>query len=51
MLCSKVFEQGSDGTITINKKHQYYFQIQAQMAVTGIKKCSLVGYTHKGIHT
>ena len=51
MLCSKVLEQGSDGTITVNKKHQYYFQIQAQMAVTGIRKCSLVGYTHKGIHT
>ena len=51
MLCSKVLEQGSDGTITINKKHQYYFQIQAQMAVTGIEKCSLVGYTHKGIYT
>jgi len=28
----------------------YYYQHQGQMAVTGISKCVLVFYTHKGIH-
>ena len=51
MLASNVLLQADDGNISVNKKHAYYFQIQTQMAVTGIKRCVLIGYTHKGIHT
>ena len=33
----------------MKKDHRYYYQIQGQMAVTGIKKCCFVAYTYKGI--
>jgi len=39
-----------DGTLILKTSHPYYYQIQGQMAVTGIGKCVLVFYTHKGIH-
>ena len=35
----------------MNKKHPYYYQILGQMAITKIHKCTLVLFTHKGIHT
>ena len=33
------------------KSHKYYYQIQGQMAITGIHRCILVGYTNRGIHS
>ena len=33
----------------MNTSHAYYYQIQGQMAITGIYACWLVGYTHKGV--
>ena len=51
MLASNILVHGNDGQVLVNKKHPYYFQIQTQMAVTGIRRCTLVGYTYKGIHT
>ena len=38
-----------DGALVMNTKHQYYYQVQGQMALTGIHQCHLVGFTHKGI--
>lgn len=40
-----------DGEYIVKPTHKYYFQIQGQMALTGIDKCYLVLYTHKGIAT
>ena len=33
------------------KKHKYNYQIQGQMAVSGIHKCVLIIFTNKGIET
>ena len=38
-----------DGALVMNTKHQYYYQVQGQMALTGIHQCHLVGFTNKGI--
>ena len=49
LLLTNVAEK-RDGNIVMNVKHSYYYQIQGQMAISGIKKCHVVAYTHKGIH-
>ncbi len=33
----------------MNKSHKYYYQVLGQLATTGLEKCVLVLYTHKGI--
>jgi len=47
---SSICIENDDGTLILKTSHPYYYQIQGQMAVTGIRKCVLVFYTHKGIH-
>ena len=44
------FEKEFQSIIAINPKHAYYYQIQGQMVMTGIKLCHLVGYTLKEIY-
>ena len=50
LLLNNVCIRKQDDTIAINPKHAYYYQIQGQMAMTGIKLSHLVGYTLKGIY-
>lgn len=38
-----------DGDLVLKTSHKYYYQMQGQMALTGITKSFLVLYTHKGI--
>ena len=40
-----------DGNLVVKQSHKYYYQMQGQMALTGISKSVLVLYTHKGIAT
>ena len=47
---SSVCVQTNDGILILKTSHPYYYQHQGQMAVTGISKCVLVFYTHRGIH-
>lgn len=44
-------EQDDAGKFKVNKCHEYYHQIQCQMAVTGIHKSYLCIYTRKGIES
>ena len=46
-----IYDKMSDGTILMKKDHRYYYQIQWQMAVTGINMSYFVIYTYKGIFT
>jgi hypothetical protein len=39
-----------DGKVTLKKQHQYYFQVQGQMGVTGLRWCDFVVWTLKGMH-
>lgn len=48
---SNVCISNDDNLLQLRHSHAYFDQIQGQMGVTGIGKCMLVGYTHKGIHT
>ena len=45
----KICTRQEDGSLAMNKKHRYYYQMQGQMAITGIHMCYLVAYTYKGI--
>ena len=47
---SSICQEDETGSLYLKQSHPYYYQIQGQMAVTGITKCVLVCYTHKGIH-
>ena len=47
---SSICTENDNGTLSLKTSHPYFYQIQGQMAVTGISKCVLVFYTHKGIH-
>ena len=51
LVHSGICEKTDQNTLIIKVSHPYYFQIQAQMFVTNIHKCLLVGYTLKGIKT
>lgn len=48
---SKICQEDDDNCVSMNTSHKYYYQIQGQMAVTGITRSVLVLYTHKGIAT
>jgi hypothetical protein len=48
---SKICHTDDNNNEIMNKSHKFYYQIQGQMAVTGITKTVLVFYTHKGITT
>jgi len=39
----------TEGGLQLRHSHAYFAQVQGQMGVTGLRKCMLVGYTHKGI--
>lgn len=40
---------GPDGTITLDKKHDYYFQVQGQLHCTKRQVCKFVVYTFKDL--
>ncbi|XP_070201377.1 uncharacterized protein [Littorina saxatilis] len=44
-------ERGADGQLSVKQEHAYYYQMQCQMAVTGIHKCHLCVFTKKGIES
>ena len=39
-----------DGDIQLATSHDYYFQVQGQLGVTGRKWCDFFVYTQKGFH-
>ena len=49
-FCS--LENSSDGvrTLKLKRTHNYYCQVQGQMAITGRTWCDFVVYTEKGLH-
>ena len=40
----------SNGILKLKESHQYFCQVQGQMAVCGAKWCDFVVYTFKGMH-
>lgn len=42
-------ENGELKIIKHVKSHKCNYQIQGQMAITGIRKCILIGYTNRGV--
>ena len=46
---AKICETDENGQLKIIKSHKYNYQIQRQMAITGIIKCILIGYTKRGV--
>ena len=38
-----------DGTLALKVTHEYYYQVQGQMALTGAKWCDFIIYTKKGV--
>jgi hypothetical protein len=36
--------------LVLKKSHSYFYQIQGQLFITGLRRCILVAYTDKGIH-
>lgn len=50
LKCGIIYKDSND-MFVMNKNHRYYYQILGQMAITGVHKCVLVVYTHKGIYT
>ena len=40
----------ANGKPQIKKTHRYYYQVQGQMALCGVKWCDFVLYTNKGLH-
>ena len=38
-----------DGTLALKVTHEYYYQVQGQMALMGAKCCDLIIYTKKGV--
>ena len=43
------FAENVNGQPRLKRRHQYYFQIQVQLAVTGASWCDFVIYTSKGM--
>lgn len=39
-----------DGALTLKKNNDYYYQIQCQLAVTGLHWCDLYVYLKNGLH-
>ena len=39
----------ADGKLTLKRSHKHYYQVQTEMAVSGIPSCDFVIYTNKGI--
>ena len=40
----------SSSEIVLKRKHNYYFQVQGQLMITGFPFCDFVTYTSKGLH-
>ena len=49
LIMSGIAVRNSEGSLSINPTHAYHYQMQGQMAITGINLCHLVANTHKGI--
>ncbi|XP_078655658.1 uncharacterized protein LOC144902231 [Branchiostoma floridae x Branchiostoma belcheri] len=47
---TKFLHLSEDGIIQLNKNHAYYFQVQAQMGVTGRRWCDFYVYSKVGYH-
>ena len=43
------FDQLDNGTVVLKRQHDYYFQVQGQMAICQQKWCDFVIYTSVGI--
>ena len=43
-------QQGGDGKYKLNEQHQYYYQCQLQIFVTGCSFCDFVVWTQKEVH-
>ena len=48
-LLNKICTKTEDGSLSMVTSHAYYYQVQGQMALTGIRTCWQLGYTHKGV--
>ena len=46
-ICEK--DPTDETKLRVINKHQYYYQMQGQMACTGVKRCFLVAFTYKSI--
>ena len=46
---SSICDKDENGSFHLKTSHSYHYQIQGQIAITNIRKCVLVYYTHKGI--
>ena len=51
LVMLNICEKLNNGYIVMKKDHRYYYQVQGQMAVTGILKCYFIAYIYKGIFT
>jgi len=40
----------NNGNISLNKKHAYYFQVQAQIFIIGVDYCDFVVWTEQDLH-
>ena len=49
LTAAKICETDENGLLRIIRTHKYNYQIQGQMAITGIHKCILIGYTNRGV--
>ena len=50
LLLLGICEKSENGELIVKKSHRYFYQVQGQMALTGIHRCYFVAYTHKGIY-
>lgn len=48
---SNICTTDDQGNLSLKSSHMYFDQIQGQMALTGVHRCILVCYTHKGLAT
>ena len=49
LTTAKICKTDENGQLKIIKSHKYNYQIQGQMAITGIHKRILIGYTKRGV--
>ena len=49
LMDSDFYVSVKDEKLYLKETHQYYFQVQGQLALTGAKWCDFVIYTKKGL--
>lgn len=50
VLSAECLTQDEDGNSFLKKNHQYFSQIQGQLAIVGVRYCDFVIYSSKDIH-